>query len=140
MDRHESMRYWSARFFYIKDTKTPKSTRKLPPLKDGPSPKSPAGMPTPTSPTSRRSKRCLADLQAREFWVDKERSDLSWFTKWIRPLQHREQLMYLYSGHEDTIGATKDNLSCDALEKRLPVMIKVPREVHSHVCGTDIYT
>jgi hypothetical protein len=48
--------------------------------------------------------------------------------------------MYLYSGHEDTIGATKDNLSCDALEKRLPVMIKVPREVHSHVCGTDIYT
>ncbi|KAM0906072.1 hypothetical protein ACQ4PT_017027 [Festuca glaucescens] len=65
---------------------------------------------------------------------------LPWFTKRIQPLQHREQLMYLYSGRKDKMRATKDNLSSDALDKRLRVMIKIPREVHSHACGNDIYT
>jgi hypothetical protein len=65
---------------------------------------------------------------------------LSLFTKRIQLLQHREQLMYLYSGREDNMRATKDNLSSDALGKWLQVMIKIPCEVQSHVCGPDIYT
>jgi hypothetical protein len=65
---------------------------------------------------------------------------LSWFTKRIQPIQHREHMMYLYSGRDDNMHTTKDNLSSDALDKRLRVMIKVPREVHSHACGHDIYT
>jgi hypothetical protein len=48
--------------------------------------------------------------------------------------------MYFYGGREDNMRATKDNLSYDALDKRLRIMIKIPREVHSHVCGHDIYT
>jgi hypothetical protein len=35
--------------------------------------------------------------------------------------------------------ATKDNLYFDALDKRIQVMIKIPREVHTHTCGHDIY-
>jgi hypothetical protein len=35
---------------------------------------------------------------------------------------------------------TKDNLSSDALDKRLRVMIKIARDVHSHACNFDIYT
>jgi hypothetical protein len=35
---------------------------------------------------------------------------------------------------------TKDNLSSDALDKRLRVMIKIARDVHSHTCNFDIYT
>jgi hypothetical protein len=48
--------------------------------------------------------------------------------------------MYEYSDRDDTMHATKDNLSSDALDKRLRVMPKIPRDVHSHVCQFDIYT
>jgi hypothetical protein len=58
---------------------------------------------------------------------------MSWFTKRIQPLQHYEQLMYSYGGRDDNMHATKDNLSSDTLNKRLRVMIKVPREVHSYI-------
>jgi hypothetical protein len=64
---------------------------------------------------------------------------MSWFTKRIQHLQHREQLMYSYGGRDDNLRATKDNLSSDALDKRLRVMIKIPCDAHSHVCNHDIY-
>jgi hypothetical protein len=44
---------------------------------------------------------------------------LSWFTKRIQPLQHRDRLMYECIGHDDTMHASKDNLSSDALDKRI---------------------
>jgi hypothetical protein len=65
---------------------------------------------------------------------------LSWFTRRIQPLQHRDRLMYEYSGRDDTMRITEDNLSSDALDKRLRVMIKIPRDVHSDMCHFDIYT
>ncbi|KAK1662331.1 hypothetical protein QYE76_050490 [Lolium multiflorum] len=36
--------------------------------------------------------------------------------------------------------ATKDNLSADAIDKRIRLLIKVPRELHVHVCNKDIHT
>jgi hypothetical protein len=36
--------------------------------------------------------------------------------------------------------ATKDNLSADAIDKRIRLLIKIPRELHVHVCYRDIYT
>jgi hypothetical protein len=75
-----------------------------------------------------------------EFGLSGKDPTLSWFTKRIQPLQHRECLMYEYSGRGDTMRATKENLSSDALDKRLRVMIKIPCEVYSHVCQFDIYT
>jgi hypothetical protein len=48
--------------------------------------------------------------------------------------------MYQCTGRDDTIFASKDNLSSDALDKRIWVMIKIPRDVHSHVCNIDIHT
>jgi hypothetical protein len=65
---------------------------------------------------------------------------LSCFTKRIQPLQNRDRLMCFYSGRDDTMRVTKDNLSSDALDKRLRVMIKIARDVHSHACNFDIYT
>ncbi|KAK1653283.1 hypothetical protein QYE76_071088 [Lolium multiflorum] len=35
--------------------------------------------------------------------------------------------------------ATKDNLSADAIDKRIRLLIKVPRELHVHVCNKDIH-
>jgi hypothetical protein len=58
----------------------------------------------------------------------------------MQPLQHREQLMYLHSGRDDNMRATKDNLSSDTQDKRLWVMINVLREVHSQARRHDIYT
>ncbi|KAK1596483.1 hypothetical protein QYE76_026956 [Lolium multiflorum] len=43
-------------------------------------------------------------------------------------------------GRDDTMRASKDNLSSDALNKRLRVMIKIPCGVHSHACNFDIHT
>jgi hypothetical protein len=65
---------------------------------------------------------------------------MSWFTKRIQPLQHRDRLMYQYTGRDDTMRSSKDNLSADALDKRIRVLIKVPRDVHTHVCNIDIHT
>ncbi|KAK1668026.1 hypothetical protein QYE76_056185 [Lolium multiflorum] len=65
---------------------------------------------------------------------------MSWFTKRIQPLQHRDRLLFQYTGHEDNMRASKDNLSADALDKRLLVLIKIPRELKIHVCNMDIHT
>jgi hypothetical protein len=65
---------------------------------------------------------------------------MSWFTKRIQPLQHRDRLLFQYTGREDNMRASKDNLSADALDKRLRVLIKIPRELKIHVCNMDIHT
>ncbi|KAK1696517.1 hypothetical protein QYE76_013214 [Lolium multiflorum] len=65
---------------------------------------------------------------------------LSWFTKRIQPLQHRDRLMFQYTGRDDPMRATKDNLSADAIDKRIRLLIKIPRELHVHVCNKDIHT
>jgi hypothetical protein len=65
---------------------------------------------------------------------------MSWFTKQVQPLQHRDRLMYQYTGHNDTMRASKDNLSSEALAKQIRVMIKIPRDIRSHVCNIDIHT
>ncbi|KAK1628812.1 hypothetical protein QYE76_003127 [Lolium multiflorum] len=65
---------------------------------------------------------------------------MCWFTKRIQPLQHRDRLLFQYTGRKDNIRASKDNLSADALDKRLRVLIKIPRELKIHVCNKDIHT
>ncbi|KAK1647974.1 hypothetical protein QYE76_065779 [Lolium multiflorum] len=62
---------------------------------------------------------------------------MSWFTKRIQPLQHRDRLMFHYTGRDDLMRASKDNLSADALDKRIWVLIKVPRDLHVHECNVD---
>ncbi|KAK1618185.1 hypothetical protein QYE76_023702 [Lolium multiflorum] len=36
--------------------------------------------------------------------------------------------------------ACKDNLSADAIDKRIRLLIKIPRDLHIHVCNKDIFT
>ncbi|KAK1651552.1 hypothetical protein QYE76_069357 [Lolium multiflorum] len=104
-DRHESARYWSAGFFYLKDL---------------------------TRAVRRICKLTEEGLTGKDL-------TLSWFTKRIQPLQHRDRLMFQYTGRDDPMRVTKDNLSADALDKRIRVLIKVPRELHVHVCNKDIH-
>ncbi|KAK1631810.1 hypothetical protein QYE76_006125 [Lolium multiflorum] len=140
-DRHESARYWSGGFFYLKDVSDPTSDRKLPPFKNCPATELPSWTHCPhfsDSPQLTRAVRRICKL-TEEGLTGKDLT-LSWFTKRIQPLQHRDRLMFEYTGRDDPMRATKDNLSADAIDKRIRVLIKIPRELHVHVCNKDIHT
>ncbi|KAK1650707.1 hypothetical protein QYE76_068512 [Lolium multiflorum] len=66
-----------------------------------------------------------ADLKLTEEGLTGKDLTLSWFTKRIQPLQHRDRLMFQYTGRDDPMRVTKDNLSADALDKRIRVLIKL---------------
>ncbi|KAK1680684.1 hypothetical protein QYE76_041532 [Lolium multiflorum] len=140
-DRHESARYWSAGFFYLKDVSDPASGKKLPAFKNCPAIELPSWTHCPhfsDSPQLTRAVRRICKL-TEEGLTGKDLT-LSWFTKRIQPLQHRDRLMFEYTGRDDPMRATKDNLSADALDRRIRVLIKIPRELHVHVCNKDIHT
>ncbi|KAK1667478.1 hypothetical protein QYE76_055637 [Lolium multiflorum] len=140
-DRHESARYWSGGFFYLKDVSDPASQRRLPPFKNCPATEIPSWTHCPhlsESPQLTRAVRRICKLTA-EGLTGKDLT-LSWFTKRIQPLQHRDRLMFQYTGREDPMRATKDNLSADAIDKRIRLLIKIPHELHVHVCNKDIHT
>ncbi|KAK1696519.1 hypothetical protein QYE76_013216 [Lolium multiflorum] len=140
-DRHESARYWSGGFFYLKDVSDPAGDRKLPLFKNSPASETPAWTQCPhfsDSPQLTRAVRRICKL-TEEGLTGKDLT-LSWFTKRIQPLQHRDRLMFQYTGRDDPMRATKDNLSADAIDKRIRVLIKIPRELHVHVCNKDIHT
>ncbi|KAK1631038.1 hypothetical protein QYE76_005353 [Lolium multiflorum] len=140
-DRHESARYWSGGFFYLKDVSDPAGNRRLPLFKNSPASETPAWTQCPhfsDSPQLTHAVRRICKL-TEERLTGKDLT-LSWFTKRIQPLQHRDRLMFQYTGRDDPIRATKDNLSADAIDKRIRVLIKIPRELHVHVCNKDIHT
>ncbi|KAK1629059.1 hypothetical protein QYE76_003374 [Lolium multiflorum] len=141
MDRNEFVRYWSGKFFHLKDVADPASPKVLPEFKDGPPSEIPAWNHCPhlsESPQLTRAVRRISKLT--EKGLSGKDLTLSWFTKRIQPLQHWDRLLFQYTGREDSMRASKDNLSADALDKRLRVLIKVPRDLRIHVCNMDIHT
>ncbi|KAK1651598.1 hypothetical protein QYE76_069403 [Lolium multiflorum] len=140
-DRHESARYWSGGFFYLKDVSDLASERVLPPFKNSPASETPAWTQCPhlsESPQLTRAVRRICKLT--EEGLSGKDLTMSWFTKRIQPLQHRDRLMFQYTGHDDPMRASKDNLSADAIDKRIRLLIKIPRDLHVHVCNKDIHT
>ncbi|KAK1648670.1 hypothetical protein QYE76_066475 [Lolium multiflorum] len=140
-DRHESARYWSGGFFYLKDVSDPASDKKLPEFKNSPASETPAWTQCPhlsESPQLTRAVRRICKLT--EEGLSGKDLTMSWFTKRIQPLQHRDRLMFHYTGRDDPMRATKDNLSADAIDKRIRLLIKIPRELHVHVCNIDIHS
>jgi hypothetical protein len=47
--------------------------------------------------------------------------------------------MFQYTGRDDLMRASKDNLSSDAIDKRIQLLIKIPRDLRIHVCNKDIH-
>ncbi|KAK1609410.1 hypothetical protein QYE76_033083 [Lolium multiflorum] len=123
----------------LKDVSDPVGERRLPPFKNCPASETPAWTQCPhlsESPQLTRAIRRICKL-TEEGLTGKDLT-LSWFTKRIQPLQHRDRLMFHYTGRDDPMRATKDNLSADAIDKRIRLLIKIPRELHVHVCNKDI--
>ncbi|KAK1660901.1 hypothetical protein QYE76_049060 [Lolium multiflorum] len=140
-DHHESARYWSRGFFYLKDASDPASERMLPPFKNSPASETSAWTQCPhlsESPLLTRAVRRICKL-TEEGLTGKDLT-MSWFTKRIQPLQHQGRLMFHYTGCDDPMRASKDNLSADAIDKRIRLLIKIPRDLHIHVCNKDIHT
>ncbi|KAK1617479.1 hypothetical protein QYE76_022996 [Lolium multiflorum] len=126
---------------HLRDVSDPASDRRLPLFKNSPASETPAWTQCPhfsDSPQLTRAVRRICKL-TEEGLTGKDLT-LSWFTKRIQPLQHRDRLMFHYTGRDDPMRATKDNLSADAIDKRIRVLIKIPRELHVHVCNKDIHT
>ncbi|KAK1667105.1 hypothetical protein QYE76_055264 [Lolium multiflorum] len=126
---------------HLWDVSDPASDKKLPPFKNYPATELPSWTHCPhfsDSPQLTRAVRRICKL-TEEGLTGKDLT-LSWFTKRIQPLQHRDRLMFEYTGRDDPMRATKDNLSADAIDKRIRVLIKIPRELHVHVCNKDIHT
>ncbi|KAK1696244.1 hypothetical protein QYE76_012941 [Lolium multiflorum] len=109
-DRHESARYWFGGFFYLKDVSDPVSARVLPAFKNGPASETPAWTQCPHLSESPQLTRT-----------------------------HRDCLMFQYTGRDDLMRASKDNLSSDAIDKRIQLLIKIPRDLRIHVCNKDIH-
>ena len=124
----------------MKDVSDPARSKMLPEFKDGPASETPAWSQCPhlsESPQLTRAVRRICKLT--EEGLSGKDLTMSWFTKRIQPLQHRDRLMCHYTGRDDLMRASKDNLSADALDKRIRVLIKVPRDMHTHACNIDIH-
>jgi hypothetical protein len=53
--------------------------------------------------------------------------NLSWFTRRIQPLKYNKRLICEYTGVDDQLRATKDNLPTDSLNKRIRTLVKLTR-------------
>jgi hypothetical protein len=83
-DRHESVRYWSGNFFYLKDVSDPASPKVLPDFKDGPPSETPAWTQCPhlsESPQLTRAVRRICKLT--DEGLSGKDLTMSWFTKRI---------------------------------------------------------
>ncbi|KAK1628700.1 hypothetical protein QYE76_003015 [Lolium multiflorum] len=109
-DRHESARYWSGGFFYLKDVSASASARVFPAFKNGPVSETPAWTQCPHLSESPELTR-----------------------------EHQDLLMLQYTRRDDLMRASKDNLSADAIDKRIRLLIKIPRDLRIHVCNKDIH-
>ncbi|KAK1566311.1 hypothetical protein QYE76_017376 [Lolium multiflorum] len=122
------------------DVSDPASANKLPPFKNCPATELPTWSHCPHISESLQLTRAVRRIcKLTEEGLTGKDLTLSWFTKRIQPLQHRDRLMFQYTGRDDPMRVTKDNLSADALDKRIRVLIKVPRELRVHVCNKDIH-
>ncbi|KAK1605070.1 hypothetical protein QYE76_028743 [Lolium multiflorum] len=53
--------------------------------------------------------------------------NLSWFTRRIQPLKYNSRLICAYTGMDDSLRVTKDNLPADSLKKRIHTLVKIVR-------------
>jgi hypothetical protein len=52
---------------------------------------------------------------------------LSWFTRRIQPLKYNKKLICEYSGIDDELRVTRDNLPTDSLNRRIRTFVKIGR-------------
>ncbi|KAK1609379.1 hypothetical protein QYE76_033052 [Lolium multiflorum] len=125
---HESVRYWNAGWFYAKNIQVPDVHEGLPKFINKP-PKElaswsfvPALAQYPElDKAARRISRSVHD------GLTKTDLTLSWFSRRIQPLKYNKRLICEYTGVDDQLRVTRDNLPTDSLNRRIKMLVKIPR-------------
>jgi hypothetical protein len=125
---HESIQYWNARWFYIRNEIVPDSHQGLPIFANNPPEELDswsyipnfAQHPELEKMAHRISKLVNEGLTGMDL-------TLSWFTRRIQPLRYNRRLICAYTGVDDPLRVTKNSLPADSLNKRIHTLVKVVR-------------
>jgi hypothetical protein len=116
LSSHESVRYWNAGWFYLKNISVPACHDGLPAFIND----APEELASWSFIPSLDQHPELEKMAQRISWLVHDSLTgmdltLSWFTRWIQPLKYNKRLIYEYSGVDDQLRATKDNLPMNSL-------------------------
>lgn len=125
---HESVRYWNAGWFYVKNISVPGVHDGLPAFVNKP----PEELPSWSFIPALAQHPELDKMVRRISWLVHDGLSgmdltLNWFTRWIQPLKYNKRLICEYSGVDDQLQVTKDNLPLDSLNKRIRTLVKLTR-------------
>ena len=125
---HESVRYWNAGWFYVKNIKVPEVHDGLPKFVNEPPEELDSWSLIPAlaqypelNKAARRISRLVHDgLTGTDL-------TLSWFSRRIQPLKYNSRKICEYTGVDDPLRVTRDNLPADSLKRRIKTLVKVTR-------------
>ncbi|KAK1650806.1 hypothetical protein QYE76_068611 [Lolium multiflorum] len=124
----ESVRYWNAGWFYVKNIEVSNVHQGLPKFVNKPPEELGSWSLIPAlaqylelNKAARRISRLVHDgLTGTDL-------TLSWFSRRIQPLKYNPRLICEYTGVEDQLRVTRDNLPADSLKRRIKTLVKVIR-------------
>ncbi|KAK1664996.1 hypothetical protein QYE76_053155 [Lolium multiflorum] len=125
---HESVRYWNAGWFYVKNIKVPGVHDGLPKFVNEPPEELDSWSLIPTLaqyPEMNKAARRISRLV--HYGLTGIDLTLSWFSRRIQPLGYNTRKICEYTGVDDPLRVTRDNLPADSLKRRIKTLVKVTR-------------
>ncbi|KAK1609350.1 hypothetical protein QYE76_033023 [Lolium multiflorum] len=128
-DSHESVRYWNAGWFYVKNASVPNVHDGLPSFNNKP----PEELASWSFIPSLAQTPILEKAARRISWLVHDgltgaQLTLSWFSRRIQPLRYNARLMCAYTGADDLLWVTRHDLPADSLKRRFKTLVKIGRE------------
>ncbi|KAK1610691.1 hypothetical protein QYE76_034364 [Lolium multiflorum] len=127
-DSHESVPYWNAGWFYVKNASVPNVHDGLPPFSNTPPEELASWSFIPTlaqTPILEKAARRISWLV--HDGLTGAQLTLSWFSRRIQPLRYNARLMCAYTGADDLLRVTRHDLPADSLKRRFKTLVKIPR-------------
>ncbi|KAK1647367.1 hypothetical protein QYE76_065172 [Lolium multiflorum] len=140
-DSHESVLYWNAGWFYVKNSSVPNVHDGLPAFNNNP----PEELTSWSFIPSLAQTPILEKAARRISWLVHDgltgaQLTLSWFSRRIQPLRYNARLMCAYTGADDLLRVTRQNLPADSLKRRFKTLVKIGRGQPISELIKDIYT
>jgi hypothetical protein len=140
LSSHESVRYWNAGWFYLKNISVPGCHDGLPAFINNP----PEEVASWSFIPNLAHHLELESMAQRISWLVHDGltgmdMTLSWFTRRIQPLKYNKRLICEYSRVDDQLRATKDSLPTDSLNKRIQTLVKLTRGQEVPEINKDMY-
>jgi hypothetical protein len=127
-DSHESVQYWNARWFYMKNVSVPSVHDGLPTFSNKP----PEELASWSFIPSLAQTPILDKAARRISWLVHDgltgaQLTLSWFSRRIQPLRYNARMMCAYTGADDPLRVTRHDLPADCLKRRFKKLVKIGR-------------